>query len=257
MARDIQANISSANQILIGTSALFCPPKVTVSFWFNQRSFATVGFNRYISKIDNGGTEIYQITSNANSAQLIYYTENGGNSGTQASISLGVWHHVAFSNDPSNVSQGKVAYLDGVLDLGPTTSGSMPAAQTTNPLKIGNYSAGTASAVDGSLADVAIWNAALTVSEMRELYYAAKRPYQIRPQSLIGYWPLDGYGAQALDRSIYRNHGVVTGGIFVPGPPRLGDQPILLPLPDPSFVMAPINAPLPPPPFILMPQIVM
>jgi hypothetical protein len=107
----------------------------------------------------------------------------------------------------------------------------------------------------GTLADAAFWEARLSDPEIYALQNGA-RPWQIRPQKLVSWWPLDGYRHPALDRGLKKNHGGNVGTTLATGPPLLNPAPILLSLPDPSVVM-PSMIPPPPPPFILMPQIVM
>jgi hypothetical protein len=97
----------------------------------------------------------------------------------------------------------------------------------------------------GNLAHLAIWTCVLTQQEVWSLYID-KLPHQVRPLSLAGYWPLDGYGHPALDRSIYKQNGVLTGTGFATGPPRFSDAPILYPIPDPRAVMPAVATPPPP-----------
>jgi hypothetical protein len=108
----------------------------------------------------------------------------------------------------------------------------------------------------GYVADCAIWSDVLSLQEIFSLSQAVVRPWQVRPGSLLGFWPLDGYKHPAFCHSgAFRFNGVLSGSTFVPGPPLLNAAPILT-MPPSNQAMSPIQF-VPPPAFILMPQIVM
>lgn len=116
-----------------------------------------------------------------------------------------------------------------------------------------NSGNGTGGFVSGLLADVAYWTVALTDFEVLALANGA-RPYQIRPKSILRYWPLDGLaspepcliGSTVLSPA----NGTLTGTAKGFGPPVM--------LFTPRWPMGSIlPATAPPPPFNLMPQIVM
>jgi hypothetical protein len=161
---------------------------------------------------------------------------------------LNTWVYISARSDASHNWTGDISGV-GTSTIGPNTVNAAPLA--TNIGDRGDQFIGW----NGNLADAAIWEGRITDQEVYALQKGA-RPWQIKSQKLVGWWPLDGYGHPALDRSFKRNHGVLSGTAFVTGPPLLNPAPIILPLPDPSFVM-PAMIPPPPPPFILMPQIVM
>jgi hypothetical protein len=90
----------------------------------------------------------------------------------------GTWHHVAgvFASESS-----RIAYLNGVASTGNT---SLIAAATYNRISIGSRFVGTRdSFFNGDIAEVGVWNAALTAEEIAGLAKGF-RCRMIRPQSL-------------------------------------------------------------------------
>lgn len=79
----------------------------------------------------------------------------------------------------------------------------------------------------GNIHDFAFWNAILSPGEWVALG-AGVRPGQIRRQSLVAWWPFDGYGHPALDRSGFANNGVLTGTAFAVSPPKISAAPIFV-----------------------------
>jgi hypothetical protein len=95
------------------------------------------------------------------------------------------WRHAAHTYSPSTFTR---VYLDGALD-GERTSG-VPSAVYNTPanLQIGGY-VGASLFFDGLMAEVGIWNAALTAAEVASLADGMTCD-KIRPQSLVFYAPL-------------------------------------------------------------------
>jgi len=175
-------------------------------------------------------------------------------------LTAGSWQHVAMTWDGGTTNAAIKDYLNGVqVDTTNDGSGTFTGPYSGSDLKFNiglQINGGAPTAVfNGSIAEVVLYNVALTPTEIIALASGA-RPSSIRPQSIFRWYPLDGYQHPALDRSIWKSHGVLTGTSFTPGPPLLNPAPILLPLPNPTVVMPPMPMP-PPPQFILMPQIVM
>ena len=105
---------------------------------------------------------------------------NGG------TMSANAWNHYAgvFSSGAS-----RTPYTDGVAGVENTTS---VAAITPTFTNIGAFYAGTATAIqfmDGLIAEVGIWNAALTAAEIASLAKGMTCD-KVRPQSLVFYAPL-------------------------------------------------------------------
>jgi hypothetical protein len=221
------------------------PASMTLAVWTRWTGASAYGTALWLGASGNTNASIYVKST----GKLAVYYNSGSSSydgtGTNTLVS-GTWYHLA-ATFPSGVLPN--GYVNGALDgtgNANFTSNAQGLTQSGNDLGTNWFG--------GSLADAAVWNVALAQAELTALANGV-RPYQIRPQSLIGFWPLDGYGHPALDRSRGKNNGVLTGTAFATGPPLLNPAPIILPLPDPSFVMPAMPSP-PPPQFILMPQIV-
>jgi hypothetical protein len=101
-------------------------------------------------------------------------------------------------------------YINGVVvnDIAASTN---PIGYTTNPLRIGCGPWTTTSfLVNGSVANVQIYNTALTPQEIQYLYQQGLGGGPIRLQNLVGWWPLNG---DAKDYSGNNNHGTIYGGV--------------------------------------------
>jgi hypothetical protein len=178
--------------------------------------------------------------------------------GNAAAITNNVWYHVACTLVPS-AGRDLVIYLNGASNFTQAAiSNGNSASGGSLQIACDSYAANHAGTQVVQIADAAIWNVALTASEIWALAYGTVRPYLVRPQSLLGCYTFDNYGAPGQDRSPLKNTAAITGAIsFVPGPPRISAAPIInTSLTDPSYVMPPGVMPMvPPPAFVLMPQI--
>jgi hypothetical protein len=134
------------------------------------------------------------------------------------------WYHIAVVYRAS-ANTGTV-YFNGSFDAGPTGLGA--AASCTANFCLGQRTyAGNNNFWGGNIADPGYWACALSPQEIYALAHGA-RPGQVRAGSLHGWWPLDGYNAPALDKSVYKNNGVLNGTAFVTGPPLISPAPIFV-----------------------------
>ncbi len=111
------------------------------------------------------------------------------------------WCHVAgvFTSTTS-----RTIYLDG----GGSATDTTAITPTVNQFGIGRqFRPGGGDDFSGMIAEVGIWSAALDASEIAALAKGIC-PLLIRPQSLVGYWPLFGNDATEIDR--WRNNYVLT-----------------------------------------------
>ena len=104
-------------------------------------------------------------------------------SGSQ--YSAGEWQHfcAVFASSTS-----RTVYMDGVAGTEATTDVDISISNATR-LSIGEYASTWNREMNGHVADCAIWNVALTASEIAILAdgYTA---IQVRPESLVSYYPL-------------------------------------------------------------------
>jgi hypothetical protein len=124
----------------------------------------------------NVDTGQYRIADQGN----VNAVANGG------TVSAGIWNHFAgvFASGSS-----RTPYTNGVSGTANTTTVASITPTVTN---IGAFYAGTSTPIqffDGRIAEVGIWNAALTAAEIASLA-KGMTPDKIRPQSLVFYAPL-------------------------------------------------------------------
>ena len=109
-----------------------------------------------------------------------------GSATTTSGYSINTWHHataVFTSNSDRDV------YIDGG-SVGNNTTAATPASLDTT--RIGaRASSGTNGPMAGRIAEAAIWNIALSTSEIAQLA-SGFSPLLVRPDGLTNYWPLGG-----------------------------------------------------------------
>ena len=186
MARDFDGSADYLTRT--GTPIITAYP-FTVSAWINIDSFTNspAVFQFGNSAADDSRMGLYFHTT----GQLYASARNGSNIrmwGTTASCSTGTWYNVigVFLDSTTNVS-----YIDGV-GTGSYVSSATATWPTLGRTAIGAVHRSTASQFcDGRIAEVAVWNAALSNSagEIPQLV-SGMSPLMVRPQSLVAYWPL-------------------------------------------------------------------
>jgi hypothetical protein len=125
--------------------------------------------------------------------------------GCSGSKPLNAWYHFVAVYGNQQLS----LYLNGVN----VYNGSGTYISPTVPLTIGR--AGGA-AFNGSVADVQVYNAALSAAQVSALYANGLSATPILPANIVGWWPLNG---NANDLSGYNNNGIWSGTIeYAPRP---------------------------------------
>jgi len=147
----------------------------TFSLWINANAFATYPValaspNYYTAGFN--GNFIFRITSSQ--VLLASYNSNSVGSGefvsASASFSTSQWYHIVLTNDGSTA----VFYLDG-SPLTTTGVNTKSLDDLTNGLMIGDgdFRVGTSNtAWNGKIDEVAVWNAALTATDIQNIYNA-------------------------------------------------------------------------------------
>jgi hypothetical protein len=238
--------ISVSNSLFFPGSASIPADIITIAAWFYGTDFSadycTVAERNRITVNQHQYTFYVRSTG-----KMAYYWCEGGitlDPGT-LTFSANTWNHVAATLDQIN---GFTSYINGAVDV--THAASLLGSNANQAFLIGNSSSG-GTPFKGYIGHVAIWNVVLSKFEIGALALGA-RPNTVRPQALVFYWPLDGYGHPALDLGFTRNNGALTGTTLVPGPPFISAAPVFPGVPMPQSFMTVI-----PPSFVLMPQIVM
>lgn len=186
---------SASSQYLEKTGLSFASPPYTITCWFKCSSFA----DRVLVSIDRASlTHIFEMYSTSGS-KLGYYVEQPGVGFVSlvgsTSLSTGTWYHGAAT---MNVGDHQL-WLNGASE---GTSASGTATGSCDQLHIGanRYNGTVGSFLNGQVAEVGIWQARLTTAEVASLA-KGYTPLEIRPASLVAYYPLGGhYGQFDLDR---------------------------------------------------------
>ncbi|HYT44678.1 MAG TPA: LamG domain-containing protein [Methylomirabilota bacterium] len=213
----------SSDHISCGSSTTLIAPALSVFCWINPTSltnaFSAI-FNRLASNsVNTNGDYFLHVKSNgklALGACLSTGTSTYDGTGGQT-ITTGSWYHIGFTSP--NPSDHVTGYVNGILDdFRNGGNGNFATTSVQNfILGYNSYSAGLEFA--GRIADVGVWSEGLTASEVASLAQG-HRPFQVRPQALVGWWPLDGLSSPEPDLSVNVNNGVLTGTtLSLTGPP--------------------------------------
>jgi len=170
----------------------------TVSAWIKANGWGESDTGRIASKsnsndigwnifIELGGSRLY-LRSDWSTTDMLRYASSA--------ITLGQWHHIAITYD-STASAGTdpVIYVDGVSQtLSGTASEGTVVDDAGSNLEIGHRAGGDDREWDGSIKNCAIWNRALTATEVQNVMY---KQYNEIPTSsrltdgLVSWWALD------------------------------------------------------------------
>jgi hypothetical protein len=191
--------------VKVPDSASLRPNTISIEFWLFLRDATSTYGQTYICKRNAANNAGYFVTSAPNTANvqwgLYLPTWTYLNS---PSFTLNEWHHIVCTYNGSVMR----IYVD--LSL---TEKVVQATIThsTEPLTImGNDPAGYGRYTNGIIANVQIYNTALSQQEIQYLYQQGIGGGPIHLQNLVGWWPLNG---DAKDYSGNLNHGTIYGGV--------------------------------------------
>jgi hypothetical protein len=168
---------------------------LTVACWYKTDNAATS--QALVSIGDNNGQERFQLFYSGTTAvnpsfSCIYSTGSSAGAASNAgAATTNTWYHVA--GTVSGALGGSIdfrSYRNGVLGttLGPTTTSALTG--NIDSILIGaRFGTSLGLYLDGQIAEVGIWNAALTAAEIAALAKGMTCD-KIRPQSLVFYAPL-------------------------------------------------------------------
>ena len=197
-------------EYLEAASAVVLATPLTMACW---TKLTTTAAYRAIMGISNGGAEYFGLHHYGTwDGQVIARTRSevsDQQARSTAFITDTDWHHTCavFS-----AVDARAAYLDGG-DKGVNSDSSTPAG--IDRTQIGTC--GGEDEIDGIVAYPAIWNCALTDAEVLSLALG-KFPWQVRPESLVAYWPL---GDDIRDHVGQYHMTAYNSPIWTPHPPQM------------------------------------
>ena len=116
----------------------------------------------------------------------------------------GRWHFIVGTYDRVKLGY----FIDGKLVQ--TINLTEAINNNNQPIRIGTRGDLYTNYFNGSLANIQIYNTALTPQEIQYLYQQGLGGGPVRLQNLVGWWPLNG---DAKDYSGNNNHGTINGGV--------------------------------------------
>jgi len=179
-------DFNGTNQYLTVGSCPVSAVPITIATWYNGDTSASVFFPFVVlwSSTDNDRLNIVKAaTGNDIAAAYVNDGLAAGTSTSSGAYSQGSWKHACgvFSSDTS-----RIVYSDGVAGTENTTS--VTGLSSFDRITIGSNHVASLFH-DGKLAEVGIWNAALTADEIASLAKGMTCD-KVRPQSLVFYAPL-------------------------------------------------------------------
>lgn len=160
---------------------------LTISAWFNRPSLTTNGVIVVLTDGTNTTTtNRFQLAAFQDATLgILEYGASASTAIATSNYSLNVWNHACGVFSSTN---SRTVYLNGGSSF--TNTGSQSASGISIG-RIGTSYQGTGGAanINGSLADIGIWNAALNASEVLSLSRGMSCD-KIRPQNLVFYAPL-------------------------------------------------------------------
>ncbi len=159
------------------------PTAGTMAVWFNVLGTSSSPDQRFL---DAGNSIIsccvWRLDSNPSSYVL-------GDPGSHSDISYSTpiaydtWHFLAIAAQDSGSNTNYILYFDGQVVQSGTYTGVTISPITT---------ALTAYYVNGYEADIQIYNTSLTAAELAALYQEGIGGAPVKPQNIVGWWPLNG-----------------------------------------------------------------
>ena len=184
-------DFNGSNQSMQTASTPVNTPPFTLACWFNVDALTSANGATLLSISHPAGFSRYMLSMSQAPCPLFAFQANASNVFVSAASSINVstatWNHgaaVFTSNTERSV------FLNGGNNATNTTNNAPTNANITR-IGIGAQfiQSVTVSQTNGRIAEVGIWNAALTAAEVASLA-KGMTPDKIRPQSLVFYAPL-------------------------------------------------------------------
>lgn len=208
MARSLNGSTQYLSNTAFASGAF--PMTIVARF----RTTTTGSFQRVATWMDSGANTMASILLNYPSAGSIANQVYNGSTNALPSVSgmsANTWHHAAVVSESTQAT----VYLDGVQ--GTTASYMSPSFSSVDRFHLG-YIPST-QYHSGLTCEVGVYSVALTAAEIGALS-DGYTPLEIRPGSLVAYYPLGGHYGQ-LDVDRWKNRYDLTAG----GSPTWADHP--------------------------------
>lgn len=170
---------------------------LTMAGWFKPSSLAANGV--ILGLADSGSSSnLMEIYFDKDNATLQCFIDDGSSAQAGAAVSsitsTSTWYHVCGRRPLTSSLDAAVNGTFGTQLTG------LAVAPTVNAIYMGvqRISGALSGYLDGALAEVGLWNAALTNDEVASLA-AGYSPLFVRPQSLVAYWPLNARATNEED----------------------------------------------------------
>lgn len=195
-------NVSDSNAIEVYNESRFITgSNMTVTGWFMPVDAASQSNMFYFGFRNDNNADFYvsEPFNEANYMEMRFRGSTGTGFTIDEAINSSVWNNVALVYDGSNLT----AYVNGI------ETGSIPAygsiMDPSQPFYMGLYD-NHASAFNGYMSNVQLYDRALSGSEIRAIYTQGingASPASLR-RNLVGWWPLNG---TVNDYSVNGNNG--------------------------------------------------
>ena len=190
---------------------------ISVSSWVNFDNPNLNVREEIISKDDGSSNRTFFLVKFRNSDWAAYgtigFAINDGTTTSNATVSqadftpsAGDWFHVAGTWDGTNIK----LYINGDLKKTTAFSASNLDTNTVNVL-IGDSSAGGTYFLNGQISNTAVWNTALTSTQVGTLYNNGTPASDISSLSPVSWWKLDNTTTGLIDNGSASNNGTNNG----------------------------------------------
>ena len=163
----LSLNGSDDRVIIPDSDSLYAPKAWTITAWVNVNS-AENGYGHIIGKrAATGVVANYAFrTSSTGAGWEAYYSRDGWKGAwNQSSVKKGVWLYMTATYDGENT----IRIYENAVQIGSVGGLGGPAPRNTTEVNIGGWTNNTTETLNGMLYDVAIFNVALSESDIEEL----------------------------------------------------------------------------------------
>ena len=191
--------VAASSQSLAVTSSPVSAVPLTVACWHKPTA---INVQRNVLAISlSSSLKFYQLQQRASAICADQYDGTLlGSSTFSSGYSSGSWQHIAgvfTSNSSRTVYLGGVAATTNTTTIGTVTPDRLVLGARNNAGTIDSF-------FDGDVAEAAVWNIALTASDIAALALAVS-PLLVRPDALVFYAPVMGVYSPEIDLMGHRD----------------------------------------------------